>query len=251
MMRIGTAEHGRRRRRFLRLDDGFEYHKAEWLESPPDATPSPTAFLIEQGAGSTLRTHFHVQNEFQVVVAGGGTIGRHATRAVSVHYAGAYTGYGPIVAGPDGLSYFTLRSMLESGAFFIPEARHRLAPGPKLQRFGAPIDTLSPAQLRALRSPRVEDNIACEDGMFARVVLLPPGAPLPIRHEGPSSGQFQMVLAGTLCAGANRLGPLEMAFAAPEDGDPGLTAGPDGAQVLGLQLPVRAAVYDHRVPPHA
>lgn len=243
MIRIGTAEHGRQRRRFQRIDDGFEYFKGEWLESPADAVPSPTAFLIEQAALSTLRTHFHVQNEFQVVVAGGGTIGRHAARAVSVHYAGAYTGYGPIVAGPEGLSYFTLRSRLESGAYFIPEARHKLVPGPKLQRFGAPIDPASPAQLQALEAIRVEDNIACEDGMFARVVLLPPDAALPIRHEGPSSGQFQMVLAGTLCAQANRLGPLEMVFSGPDDPDPGLVAGPQGAQVLSLQLPVRAAAY--------
>ena len=88
-MRIGTAEHGRRRRRFLRLDNGFEYHKSEWLESPADDVPSPTAFLVEQGPGSTLPTHFHTQNEFQVVVGFGkesrdkvGTVPFHTTMVV-------------------------------------------------------------------------------------------------------------------------------------------------------------------------
>jgi hypothetical protein len=243
-MRIGTAEHGRRRRRFLRLDNGFEYHKSEWLESPADAVPSPTAFLVEQGPDSTLPTHFHLQNEFQIVVAGDGHFARHAVRAVSVHYAGAHTGYGPIVAGPSGLSYFTLRSMFESGANFLPEARDRLRRGPKVQRFGDPIDPLAPEQLSSLGSVRVEDNIPSEDGLFARVVLLPPGAALPIRHEGPSSGQFQMVLAGSVRADGRTLGALEMVFMAPDDADAGLVAGPEGAQVLGLQLPRRAAEYD-------
>jgi hypothetical protein len=31
---------------------------------------------------------------------------------------------------------------------------------------------------------------------------------------------------------------------APDDADAGLVAGPEGAQVLGLQLPRRAAEYD-------
>jgi hypothetical protein len=243
-MRIGTAEHGRRRRRFLRLDNGFEYHKSEWLESPADAVPSPTAFLVEQGPDSTLPTHFHLQNEFQIVVAGDGHFARHAVRAVSVHYAGAHTGYGPIVAGPSGLSYFTLRSMFESGANFLPEARDRLRRGPKVQRFGDPIDPLAPEQLSSLGSVRVEDNIPSEDGLFARVVLLPPGAALPIRHEGPSSGQFQMVLAGSVCAGGRTLGALEMVFLAPDAAEADIVAGSGGAQVLCLQLPRRAAEYE-------
>jgi hypothetical protein len=243
-MRIGTAEQGRRRRRFLRLDNGFEYHKSEWLESPADGMPSPTAFLVEQGPGSTLPTHFHLQNEFQIVVAGDGHFARHAVRAVSVHYAGAHTGYGPIVAGPSGLSYFTLRSMFESGANFLPEARDRLRRGPKVQRFGDPIDLFAPERLLSLGSIRVEDNIPSEDGVFARVVLLPPGEALPIRHEGPSSGQYQMVLAGSVCADGRTLGALEMVFMAPDDADAGLVAGSGGAQVLCLQLPRRAAEYE-------
>jgi quercetin dioxygenase-like cupin family protein len=243
MIQTGTAEHGRRRRRFLRLDNGFEYFKGEWLEAPAGSDPAPTAFLIEQAPGSTLPTHFHEQNEFQVVVAGDGLFGRHAVHAVSVHYAGAYTGYGPIVAGASGLSYFTIRSVLESGAHFLPEARDRLKRGPKVQRFGEPIDPLQPEQLRSIDAISVEDNIACEDGMFARVMRLPPGATLPIRHEGPSSGQYQMVLAGALCAEVSRLERFEMVFVTPDDADARLVAGPDGAQVLVLQLPQRALDY--------
>jgi hypothetical protein len=40
---------------------------------------------------------------------------------VVVHYAGAFTGYGPLIAGPQGITYFTLRPVCESG--FIPLAQ--------------------------------------------------------------------------------------------------------------------------------
>jgi hypothetical protein len=134
--------------------------------------------------------------------------------------------------------------MFESGANFLPEARDRLRRGPKVQRFGDPIDPLAPEQLSSLGSVRVEDNIPSEDGLFARVVLLPPGAALPIRHEGPSSGQFQMVLAGSVCAGGRTLGALEMVFLAPDAAEADIVAGSGGAQVLCLQLPRRAAEYE-------
>jgi hypothetical protein len=37
----------------------------------------PMAFLVEQSAGSTVQAHFHAANQFQVVVAGRGVLGRH------------------------------------------------------------------------------------------------------------------------------------------------------------------------------
>ena len=70
MIVTGSAKHGQSRRRKLRLEDGFEYFKGEWLEAGQDPHLSPTMFLIEQCPHSKLATHFHRQNEFQVVVEG-------------------------------------------------------------------------------------------------------------------------------------------------------------------------------------
>ncbi len=88
MIVTGSAEHGQSRRRRLKLEDGFEYFKGEWLEAGQDPHLSPTMFLIEQGPHSKLAAHFHRQNEFQVVVEGAGTFGTHAVQAITVHYAG-------------------------------------------------------------------------------------------------------------------------------------------------------------------
>ena len=79
------------------------------MDSGDDPTLSPTVALIEQPAGFEFMPHFHRQNQFQVFVGGSGSLGRHALAPVVVHYAGAYTGYGPLLAGPEGIQYFTLR----------------------------------------------------------------------------------------------------------------------------------------------
>ena len=81
-------------------------------ETPPPPGPEvvyPMAFLVEQSAGSTVQAHFHAANQFQVVVAGRGMLGRHEVAPICVHYTNAFNSYGPICAGGEGLNYFTLR----------------------------------------------------------------------------------------------------------------------------------------------
>ncbi len=119
-------------------------------ESASEASGAPHAFLIEQDPDTTILPHFHRQNQFQVIVGGGGSLGRHAVQPLLVHYAGAYTGYGPIVCGVQEVQYLTLRPRYDSGAQFMPEARERLVRGPKKHFSSEPITLLSADALRAL-----------------------------------------------------------------------------------------------------
>jgi hypothetical protein len=67
------------------------------------------------------------QRMFQVIVSGDGTLGTHAVRPCSVHFARAHTPYGPITAGPNGLSWLTIRARRDAeGAQFLPEKRDQL-----------------------------------------------------------------------------------------------------------------------------
>ena len=65
------------------------------------------------------------------VVGGGGTMGRHEIAPIMVHYAGAYSGYGPIIAGPEGVKYFTIRAVHEAGEV---ARRHEHAPRERGER---------------------------------------------------------------------------------------------------------------------
>ena len=99
-------------------------------EKPPaDDTLYPMAFLVEKGPGAVTRPHFHQADQFQVVVAGRGMLGDHELRDGAVHYTDAYSAYGPIVAGKQGIWWFTLRNRWDRGARYMPAEREVLNAG--------------------------------------------------------------------------------------------------------------------------
>ena len=83
---------------------------------PPPNAIYPMAFLVEKDAGAVVKPHFHIADQYQVVVQGGGSLGKHAIGTVAVHYTDAYSAYGPIIANDHGVSWFTLRNTWDSGA---------------------------------------------------------------------------------------------------------------------------------------
>src|SRR5262245_55018252 len=69
-----------------------------YFSQPAKGTRLPQAFLVENTPHRVLRTHYHDVDQFQVIVSGHGTLGKHAVRPYSVHFARAHTPYGPITA---------------------------------------------------------------------------------------------------------------------------------------------------------
>src|SRR5262245_4335911 len=98
MIRGATIDGEQANRRHLNTPAGTGYWRSDLLISREGDAPAPQAFLIEQDPRTLVGAHFHEQDQFQVVAAGGGTIGRHPLAPLSVHYASRYTGYGPIAS---------------------------------------------------------------------------------------------------------------------------------------------------------
>jgi hypothetical protein len=212
----------------------------------PDSTapaPRPQAFLVEQTANWTLPTHFHQEHQFQVFVAGGGTIGRNPVEKLAVHYASPHTGYGPLVSGAEGISYFTLRAVGDTGAWYLPEQREALLLRiRKQQAHGLPSSTIAPAALQALEQPLQEALIEPQEGGLAAWLLrLPPGtqaAPPPLAEAG--GGRFYVVTQGSLHNAGEELDALATVFVS--SGEPfELRAGAAGLEVLVLQFPAVAS----------
>ncbi len=244
MIVLGTRAQGEARRRFLQLPSGFSYHKGEWLETNQDPLLSPTMFLIEQPADSVLPAHFHRENEFQVMVEGSGTIGRHQIGPIMVHYAGAFTGYGPIIAGVQGVKYFTIRSVFESGAMMVATDRDRMIRGPKRQVHADVYQPLGEAAMAGLDDVQSVELIAVTaEKLAARVWQLPPnGSVLSLDPQG-SNGQFHMVLSGHLKQAGQVLRQWETVFVSADEPALLLEAGAGGAEVLMMQMPVKASEY--------
>ena len=51
--------------------------RTQFLAPPPGAAGEPHAFLAEGTPQRTIGTHFHIVDQFQVIVSGGGVLGKH------------------------------------------------------------------------------------------------------------------------------------------------------------------------------
>ena len=239
MVLMASSAEARRSRRQHVLPNGTTYWRSAFIHNPPQlAAPSPNAFLVEQAPDSVILPHFHQANQFQVVVAGGGRLGKHAVGRITAHYANAYTPYGPIHAGAEGLHYFTLRDDFDPGARFMPGARADLKPVRRRHALGEP---LTPMTEDALAATAGIEQIAVldpePDGLGAWNYRVPPGTSTrgPDPHQG--GGQYHVVVAGALRYGDVLLPPLSCLFISGAEAPLALSAGPRGLELLVLQFP--------------
>jgi hypothetical protein len=190
------------------------------------------AFLVRMpNAGARVNPHFHDVDQFQVVVGGDGTLGKHEVAPISFHYADAYTPYGPIIAKEDGISFFTLRLMPAGGVFAMPGHRDRMKRKAGRNMAGRLQfeDSDDGLVVKQLLQPE-------PDGMHAVGIRLAPGMRArSIASDG--GGQYLVVASGSLVCDGKALPKLSLIFVEPSEAAPVLHAGPDGAEVLVLQYP--------------
>lgn len=198
----------------------------------------PMAYLVEQEANTTVEAHFHEVPQFQIFVGGSGQIGTHRLEGITVHYAGAHSPYGPIVAGPDGVQYLTLRRSWDRGAQWMPAAapvlrgmqarKHVAFTSPRLERRAAPGE--KGAGVDVVLDP------AAAGGAGAWLLYAGPGRPLPDAGS-TSNARFWYLVSGTAQGTGIELSPGACLYACEAE-DPGpLHAGPDGAEVVQVQFP--------------
>jgi hypothetical protein len=236
MIRTGTHDQALANRSKYTLANGTGYFKSEFIASPPGESVAPQSFLVEQDADSVILPHFHLQDEFQVVVQGGGSLGRHPVRPLSVHFASAHTGYGPIASGPEGLWYFTLRPRMDSGAKFLPEARDEMRKGPKRQVLGAALDVSEDCSRRT--------QVQCEealppqtDGLGGWMLRIAPNGSIAAPAHPGGLGRFYVVAAGQAQIAGETLGRWATVFVTQDEEPVEVHAQGEGAEVLVLQFP--------------
>ena len=242
MISFGTRSHSESRRRPLNLMDGV-FYKGEWMENGEDLLYSPTVFLAEQPPNCELAPHFHRQNQFQLFVEGEGTIGQERLGPVTVHYAGAYTGYGPILSGDVWLKYFTIRAVFDTGITLNTEWRGKMIRGPKRHAAASACQPWTVEQLAALQSIQHKTMIAADAGLGAELFRLPPNSAQQLLPIAGSVGQFIFVLAGTALVEGTTLALWDSAFLPAPDGEVAITAGAQGAEVIALHMPETAEPY--------
>lgn len=250
MISFGSRPHSEARRRPLDMM-GQVFYKGEWMENGQDPLHSPTVFLAEQPPNTELLPHFHRQNQFQLFVEGEGTIGPESIGPVTVHYAGAYTGYGPIHSGNAWLKYFTIRSVFDTGITLSSEWRGKMIRGPKRHAEAAAGRPWTVEQLAGLQGIQHRTVIAAEAGLGAEMFMMPPNAAQPLRPAAGSVGRFIFVLSGTALVEGTTLSLWESAFLPASVGEVVTTAGSQGAHLIALDMPPTAEPYLPQVRPES
>jgi hypothetical protein len=233
--------------RTLRLPNGGEYVRRVYigpLEKPPTPDPyQPQMYSVAQMPDTVVEPHYHAVEQWQVFVDGSGTLGRHSALPGALHYVDRFTGYGPIAAGSQGVTYFTIRAMTDPGAQFLdkPDARKTLKEAAALtrrylyvaaERVAPDVATAPPGgvSMDALIAPHA-------DGLAAWAARAGPDAEFHTPEAVGTGGQAILVLDGGLVNDGNALPRLSCAFVGHDDAPLRFVAAPTGAVVLILQFP--------------
>jgi hypothetical protein len=211
--------------------------------------PGPQAFMIDMREDDEILPHFHEVDQFQVFVAGGGSIGRkdEGLEPVTVHYADRYTGYGPILAGPGGSAYFTLRARTDPGPVYLhqPGYRDRLRPSAK-RHFSQKAALSTPAVMQARASVLTEPVAGDPAGTGPRATMIRAGAGVAFQSADPAGGggYFLLVLQGGIEYAGQGYPAWSVLFVAPDDQALALRAGDGGCELIQLS-------FDAQDPPQA
>ena len=235
MALIGNFETAKAGRKAVTILTGDVFGRTEILagdarenEGQPQG---PHAFLVEQSPDVSLPSHFHLTNQFQVVLAGGGMLGRaHELSPGTVHYSRGKTAYGPIVAGSGGLSYLTVRPRIEYGAHYLSHPDtvvDRQAPKFQMTRHATPSGT----PLNEVISPQA-------DGLAAWLAELQAGESPALPRGNAHAGRFCVVMSGRVQVNADLLPPWSCIWLDAGEDASQLRAGPEGAMLLALQFPL-------------
>jgi len=229
---------------FHEQPNGLKYFRQDYFQPELGFVDSPQSYLIKQLPNITNPTHFHVQNQFQVFIEGAGSFGPHVINPYIVHYAGAYTGYGPILAGPSGLSYLTLRAQHDPGAKFLPEKIDLLMRGPKHHYTSKQFLPSSPESMNNLGAAELNwDAKEIDTGLSIGLLKMPARTSYQYILGEHSDGVFLVVINGSIDADGQTLGVHKNVYVPAKETSFEITTTNSYAEILVLQMPEKNGNY--------
>ncbi len=226
-------------------DNGLKYYRYDYFEIHDDIDACPQSYLIKQLPNITNPLHFHTQNQFQVFIEGSGNFGRHEVKPYVVHYAGAYTGYGPIIAGNQGLHYLTLRSSRDLGAKFLPAQMEFFKKGPKHHYTSPSIPEDSQAKLDQLQQRQLHwIHQDVQSGLGVGELKLPKNDVFMLEIPQNVAGIFMIVMQGYLIEEDHCLRKNENVYLSRDEKSHQLKTSDHAAQILILHMPLKDQAYE-------
>jgi rubredoxin len=223
-----------------------------FFRATPDTPDAPSAFLAQYDPGDRSCSHFHTVDQFQILVKGKGQMGRHEVAPYYVHFARAYTPYGPLHADPQtGWTFMTLRTRYDPGAQRLPGAL------PKLKQ----VADRRPWQVTTRAAfPVVGSGVSLQDipeikddqGLFVKALTMAPGARTSAPTPSGGDGQYVVVVKGSLFHDGRECKALAVVHIKPDEPPFAIHAGATGLEALILNFPrVAARARDGHIAPAA
>jgi hypothetical protein len=226
---------------------GIDHWGTEFFgpRSSTSVAPGPQATMSEMNANETIVPHFHGVTQFQIFAAGYGKIGRggDTLQPLTLQYKDRHTAYGPVVAGPHGLTFMALRIKTgDSAPVYLdkPGYRDKLKPSKRRNLISPPVG-LSIEPVMQYRQEAVWEPLFAErdikDEMAAHMLRLGAGMAATGPDPQQSGGYYLFVANGSLNWAGKSYPRWSMVVVEPNDDAVEFRAGDTGLEVLVLQYP--------------
>lgn len=233
---VQITSHQQHQPEYYTTREGVKAWKTHYIGFSPVDPDRAQGWMLESAPGRTLQAHYHEVDQFQVVVEGEGTVGKHRVGPGYVHFSRAHTPYGPIVWSDQGMQLLTIRPRPDSegGPKLMPESRDRLKNTPR-RAFQLGLQVGYP-QSDAAMSMEPIPGIGDANGLAAHTITLKPGAQGMTPDPSAGGGQWILVMQGSLIHEGRRYPGFSIAELTPDEGAFRLQAGPEGAKVIVLSF---------------
>ncbi len=202
----------------------------------------PQALMTQMAANETILPHFHGVAQFQIFPSGAGMMAKTEVRPLMLQYKDHHSAYGPLVAGPNGLTFIALRNRIgDSAPVYLskPGYREKLKPS-KRRNWISPHIVLSTRPVLQFRKevawePLFEQEI--KDEMSARLLRLGAGMSAMGPEPTAGGGYYVFVANGSMAANGQTLPTWSMVFVEPGEMALEIKAGRVGLEALVMQFP--------------
>ena len=174
-------------------------------------SPGPQSLMTQMAANETILQHFHGVAQFQIFPSGTGVMGRNEIRPLTVQYKDHHSAYGPLVAGPHGLTFISMRNRTGDSAPVYtskPGYREKLKPSKRRNWISDHVQLSTRAIMQFRKEPSWEDvydPAKIQDEMSAKLLRL--GADMSAMGPDPKGGggYYIFVANGTLDLNGEKL----------------------------------------------
>jgi len=215
--------------------------------STAEISSGPQALMTQMSPNETILPHFHGVAQFQIFPSGAGMMAKTEVRPLMLQYKDHHSAYGPLIAGPHGLTFIALRNRIgDSVPVYLskPGYREKLKPS-KRRNWISPHIALSTRPVLQFRKevswepvfePEKTEKIT--DELSAQLLRLGSGMSAMGPDPKVGGGYYVFVANGSMENNGETLPVWSMVFVESSEDALEIKAGRTGLEALVMRFAV-------------